>query len=270
LHVKEEFEMALRRAVGVDWFWTTRGHFHEARDVFEALIAMPAAEETPAALAMALNCCGDAAHWLGDIERAQVLFEWALLIYREIDDRHDVAMTLRGLGSLAIAANQARAPDLTAGALVVAHEVGADWYAAGAKHLLGIVAFATGDYDRAITLQEQALVDRRRQGDVGYVAAALTQLRLLRQQQLRQRCLRARVRGPVPRVGRVREWRLLLRRLRQHGQQCRYVRVQLPCLVGFDCVNGQCRRQGGDGEPTRTRRITAKRRGKSEYPSKQT
>ena len=173
-----DFEAALRLAVGVNWFWTSRGHFHEARDAFEALIAMPSAEKTPAALALALQCCGDAAHWMDDIERARALFERALEIYREIDDRNAQAFTLRSLGSLAISASDPRAADLLEEALAVAREVGADWYVAGSTHLLGVVAFAAGDYDRAITHQQAALADWRRLGDVGYVAAALNFLGL--------------------------------------------------------------------------------------------
>lgn len=173
-----DFETSLRLATGVGWFWTSRGYFHEARDAFESLIAMPASGQNPAALAFALNCAADAAHWLGDIERAQNNFERAIEIYRTIDDRHGLAMALRGLGSVAIEANQARAADLLEEALAVARDVGADWYFAGATHLLGIVAFAAGDHNRAIRHQQDALHVWRRLGDIAYVAGALAYIGL--------------------------------------------------------------------------------------------
>ena len=71
LRATDDFDAALRLVKGVEWFLTSRGHFHEASDMTEALLAMPGVEESPATLAYVCLMHGNVAQWLNDLDRAQ-------------------------------------------------------------------------------------------------------------------------------------------------------------------------------------------------------
>ena len=78
------------------------------------------------------------------------------------------------MGSLAIdQGDPARAAPLLEEVPALATASGLEWHNAGATHLLGIVAFAYGDFERAIVRHQEALAIWRRLGDTGYVADAL-------------------------------------------------------------------------------------------------
>ena len=86
LRAADDFDAALRLVTGVEWFLTSRGHYHEASDMTEALLAMPGVEESPATLAFVCCMCANAAHWLNDLDRTQSRYERALAIYRALGD----------------------------------------------------------------------------------------------------------------------------------------------------------------------------------------
>ncbi len=179
LRGRGKFDAALRLAKGAEWFLTSRGHFHEADDMFEALLEMAGNEIEPAVLAMAYTFCANSAHWLNDLDRAASRYERALELYRALEDHRGLAITLRGVGSLAIDRNDlnSAAAALEEG-LIHASASNSDWHLAGVIHLLGVVALAHDDLDLAITRQEEALAIWRQLGDTGYVSAALAYLGL--------------------------------------------------------------------------------------------
>jgi non-specific serine/threonine protein kinase len=168
---------ALRLACAISWFWTMPGRFHEARDLFEALIVMPGAKKTPQVLASAIATTADLHNWVGDDTRAWELNQQALAIYRALDDRPRIAMVLRGMGSVAIdRGDPAGAVMLLKECLVHARATDESWEVAAATNMLGIAAFALNDHDTAIDRHEEALAGWRQMGDTGYVAAALNNI----------------------------------------------------------------------------------------------
>ena len=177
LRATDAFDAALRLVTGVEWFLTSRGHFHEASDMIEALLAMPGVEESPATLAFVCLMHGNVAQWLNDLDRAQSQYERALAIFRTLGDQQGLTITLRGMGSLAIdQGDPARAVPLLEAVPALATASGLEWHNAGATHLLGVVAFADGDFERAIVRHQEALAIWRRLGDTGYVADALAHI----------------------------------------------------------------------------------------------
>lgn len=180
LREQGDAEGALRLANAICWFWTMPGRFHEARDLFRELIALPGAEQAPDALAWALNTAADLANWLDDQEQAMDLYQRSLVLYRTIGDRDNLTMVLRGIGSVLIdRGDPARSRELLAEALEHARASGAAWEIAAITNMLGLAAFALGDSDAAIDYHIQALADWRLQGDTGYIASALTNIGLV-------------------------------------------------------------------------------------------
>ena len=167
-------ERALHLGGALGWFWSSGGHFQEGQSLFARLIAMPGADEAPAALAKVLWSAGDIENWLGHQDRAEEHFERALTIFRRIDDPSGVVAMLRGLGSVAIDREDLeRASDLLGQVVSLAPRVGAGWEAAAATNLLGTVAFTRGDYAEALRHSETALALWRELGDSGHAGAAL-------------------------------------------------------------------------------------------------
>jgi predicted ATPase/DNA-binding CsgD family transcriptional regulator len=168
---------ALRLAGAIGWYWSSPGHFHEGRDLFDALLAMPGTDDHPAALAKALASAGDIADWLGDAARAEAFYERAMGLYRAFGDDRRLASMSRGLGSIALDLGDfARANVLLEDALALARACGEDWEAAAAANLLGGVAFALGDAETAIERHEEALAGWLALDDPGHVVTALASL----------------------------------------------------------------------------------------------
>jgi non-specific serine/threonine protein kinase len=174
LSARGDAERALRLAGAMGWLWSTAPYLEEARQRFDALIALPGAEEAPAALAKALASAGDVADWQGDQARTRAFFERALAIYRGLDDRWRMVSMLRGLGSSALDRGE---PDLALSlleeSLTLARETGHAWEEAASINLIGTVVSARGDLSTALDHHEAAVEGWRRLGDTGHVTTAL-------------------------------------------------------------------------------------------------
>jgi non-specific serine/threonine protein kinase len=177
LRAQRETTLVLRLANAISSFWSMPGRFHEARDLFEALVAMPDATHAPDVLAPVLVTAADLADWLGDHMRARELYEQALALFRALGDRSSVATVLRGMGSNAFNRADLRgAIELLEESLVHARATGASWEVAASSNLLGLAAFTLGDHASAAARFETALHEWRQLGDIGYVARALTNI----------------------------------------------------------------------------------------------
>src|SRR5262249_48129421 len=66
LFARGDAERSLRLAGAIGWFWSSAPYFDEARERFDAVLAMPDVERAPAALAKVLWSAGDVADWQGD------------------------------------------------------------------------------------------------------------------------------------------------------------------------------------------------------------
>ena len=92
---QQETETSLRLACAQWRFWQMRGHLYEARDRFDEVLALP--EQTPEWRANALEGAGGIAYWQGDLEAAQVPWEEALQIQRQLGDPPGIANALYNL-----------------------------------------------------------------------------------------------------------------------------------------------------------------------------
>ncbi|MEZ4522723.1 MAG: tetratricopeptide repeat protein [Thermomicrobiales bacterium] len=180
LREQGEPERMLRLSCSIGWFWTMPGRFHEAHDLFEALIAMPDAVDTPGLLASAIVTTAELENWLGNYPRARELYGRALTIYRALNDRSSIATALRGLGSVAIdQEDPVEAISLLEESLIHARAMGDSWEVAAVTNLLGVASFAIGDSDAAIIRHEEALAGWRQLRDTTYISAGLTNVGLV-------------------------------------------------------------------------------------------
>jgi DNA-binding CsgD family transcriptional regulator/tetratricopeptide (TPR) repeat protein len=174
LYAQGDAERSLRLAGAIGWFWSSPPYFDEARERFDAILAIPGVERAPAALAKALWSAGDVADWQGDQPQARAHYERALAIYRELGDRWRAAGMLRGLGSSAIDRGEFDlAITLLEEGLALAREVQNEWEAAAATNLLGTTLSIRGDLTGAVARHEAAAEIWRRLGDTGHVITAL-------------------------------------------------------------------------------------------------
>lgn len=174
LAVRMDTESALRLAGAIGWFWSSAPYLEEARERFDAVLALPNAERFPASLAKVLASAGDIADWQGDQPRARAHYERALAIYRALGDRWRMVSMLRGLGSSAIDRGESDlALALLEESLALAREVGHDWEAAAAANLLGTTVSARGDFLGGFARHEEAAAGWRALGDTGHVITAL-------------------------------------------------------------------------------------------------
>jgi non-specific serine/threonine protein kinase len=79
-------------------FWQFRGHLEEGRVHLERLLALPEGAGRTIARARGLNATGSIVYWQADYVRARALYEEALEIFRELDDRAGMAEVLYNLG----------------------------------------------------------------------------------------------------------------------------------------------------------------------------
>ncbi len=165
---------ALCLMAALSWIWSMPGLCQEGLDRIRALVAYPDADRFPAPLADVLSTAGNIADILDDRPVARANYERALALYRGLNDRRNVAGTLRGLGSVAIGDDDPdRASVHLEEALDIAREIGDDWNVAAASNHLGVVALARGDLAQSMRYREEALARWRALGGPAHVAKAL-------------------------------------------------------------------------------------------------
>ncbi|UCF28098.1 MAG: tetratricopeptide repeat protein [Chloroflexota bacterium] len=95
---QEAAKPALRLVGALSWFWYTRGHYYEARELSLQILSSPFAKERTAARAKALSIAGLVQWALGRKTNVNPLLEEALDIATEIRDRSNIAWTRVFLG----------------------------------------------------------------------------------------------------------------------------------------------------------------------------
>jgi|SRR5579859_1567175 len=180
-----EYVTAARLAGAIWYFWQVRSHWTEGLGWLEAALADR--QTLPAkVLAKALYGAGALTSEQGDGERARVLLEEALSLYREIADQRGIATLLNALGLVVqgqeeyVAAESFFAESMT------------HWQTLQDKPglslalgNLGLLAHDQGDLERAERLYKESLALTRELGDTGGVATLLNNLGEVALQQAR-------------------------------------------------------------------------------------
>jgi predicted ATPase/DNA-binding CsgD family transcriptional regulator len=168
--LEHDLEAALQAAAALGYFWVFRAHFSEARSWLDIALARDG-NVTPRTRARAFDAAAGLASWQGDHRRASELFQAALRIFREIDDRPNIANTLRGMCRLALVMSDFEQADIYGMESVALFEALGD-----TRGLMAAVgnrgwnALARGDLERATSLITQALTLARQRGDAAMVA----------------------------------------------------------------------------------------------------
>jgi len=145
-----ESALGLRLAGALWRFWYVRGHLSEGRAWLDGLLALTTSDREPdvaAIRAKALTGAGVLANIQGDYDRATVLCEESLTLYRRLDDTRGPAVALNILGNLAM--NQgayARAVALSEESLALYRTLGDKRGMAVALNNLGVVLLHQGAY----------------------------------------------------------------------------------------------------------------------------
>ncbi|HEV2123568.1 MAG TPA: tetratricopeptide repeat protein, partial [Chloroflexota bacterium] len=131
-----------------------------------------------------LNGLGEIADGRGDFERAALLYEEALAIYRATGLRRESAGALNNLATIAYyQGNIDRATKLWEEALRIFRELEDLWATGALLGNLGVAAMVVEDFDRAVALQEENLAIARllkAQGTIGQVLSNLAEALLMR------------------------------------------------------------------------------------------
>ncbi|NEP85054.1 MAG: tetratricopeptide repeat protein, partial [Okeania sp. SIO3B3] len=120
------------------------------------------------------------AHYQGDYEVAQYLFQEAIVLWREMDDQAGLGSGLRNLGQIYYELSQYSDANLVyAESLTFHRAIGDPAGEAMTQHYRGQLLRALGDYGNASMLLEEALAYHQANGDRRNEAHALSHLGLL-------------------------------------------------------------------------------------------
>jgi predicted ATPase/class 3 adenylate cyclase len=168
---EETFELGYR--LGSLWYF--RGPVREGSESLERILARPGGDARSRAYTLR------AAAWLaaqqGRYPRARVLHAQGLRVWRELDDRREIARELANAGALALeAADFGAASRSLKRALRVSRELDDRRLLAGTLGNLAELARLTGDQATARMYCEESLELAREFGNAYLIAAALTNL----------------------------------------------------------------------------------------------
>jgi DNA-binding CsgD family transcriptional regulator/tetratricopeptide (TPR) repeat protein len=173
---RQRKEMALRLGIALKEFWFVRGSYSEGRAFLEQALA-GSEGVAPSVRAKAIDASGQMVAILGDLERAQGLFEGSLALSQSLGDTAGIARSLQGLGWIAqIRGSYTAARRLAEEALVLGREVGDKERIAWALRLLAVQHAFQGERERARILFEESLALHRELGNKSSIADSLLML----------------------------------------------------------------------------------------------
>ena len=146
----KRYEDTLRLAVGLFWFWQTRGHIGEGRAQLEQLLT--SASLNKAIRARGLWAAGTLAWIQGDYAVARAQVEESLALFRQIDPQGklDIAISLRELGIIATYQGELEyAHSVLDEGIPLLREIGNKWHLALALYNHGLVHEAENDIPTA-------------------------------------------------------------------------------------------------------------------------
>lgn len=162
---KGQAEQALRLCATLYWFWYIRGYIREGRTFLERALALREQVIAPVR-ARALAASGELAFAQDDLDRAQVLGNESLVLFRELGDTRGTAASLDLLGGVAWARNDyAAARSHYEQAIALFQQVGDTWGRGRCLQVVARVLSTQGDYAQARVLLEESLELYRALGD---------------------------------------------------------------------------------------------------------
>jgi non-specific serine/threonine protein kinase len=167
----------LRLSIGCWRFWFIRGYASEGYGWLSAMLAAVPAQSNMVHRAKALNGAATLARRISDFPKAKSLYEGALSIWRELDDRRGVAAALGNLGMVAL--DQGDYPSAMARheeSLAIWRELGDRQGIARTLLAMGNAARTQGDELAAQSLYEESLAIERELGDQRGTAVAFNNL----------------------------------------------------------------------------------------------
>ena len=180
---QRDAELGLRLGQELHFFWRVRGPVGEGRDWLERILALDAGKRDRLWLDNLMHA-GDLAFVHGDLAAAVARLDAALVLARDLGDPVALAYALNYSALTAIGCNEdERARLLSEEALALFRAVGDLGHTAPILDSLGTIARRQGDPARALELHEQALALSRElriavlePHFLGHVAAAATEL----------------------------------------------------------------------------------------------
>ncbi len=163
-----DLELAARLAGALWRFWYTRGHVTEGRRWLERALSNP--DPVPVSTrAKALRGAGVLAYAQADYEQAVSSLEASVTLYRELEDKHNLASALGNLGVVInVTGDYERARAAHEESLGLSREVGSRRGIALSVSNLGEVAYLQGDYEAARRYWEEALQLGREARDLNF------------------------------------------------------------------------------------------------------
>src|SRR6266571_4595639 len=174
--VEREPEMALRLCVALGLFWEMLGRLSEGRQWLEKALAASSGNASTAnrIRGKALNSAGGLALGQGDLARGAAFYAESLALFRELDDRHGIALAIKGQAMAARkAGDYAGSRTLFEQSLALLRELGDKWDTADILYHLALTAFLLGDPTTARPLMEEGLMLFRELEDQRGIAYSL-------------------------------------------------------------------------------------------------
>jgi predicted ATPase/class 3 adenylate cyclase/DNA-binding CsgD family transcriptional regulator len=171
-----EAEMAFRLGTALWWFWYAHEHRHEGWNQLSQALESSEGVAVPLR-ARSLWAAGSLAGSLGHVERAEVLCQESLTLFREIGDTKGMGDATFHLAHVAFARwDLAAARKRFEESLVFLRERGDRTLMAWALNALALVVLYQGEYAGVYPLVEQAVEICREVGDTSGVAISLMTL----------------------------------------------------------------------------------------------
>ncbi|UCF28099.1 MAG: hypothetical protein JSW42_16005 [Chloroflexota bacterium] len=170
---------ALRLVGALSWFWSTRGHYYEARELSSQILSSPITMERTEVRAKALSIAGHVQWVLGKEAGVRPLLEEALDIATEINNKPIIAWSRVFLGALTSTYGDSKeGMALIEEGLKECRALGSVGQSGVGFGLsfLGDGVFYQGDYQRAQELYEKSVDALREVQDLNFLAYALRRL----------------------------------------------------------------------------------------------
>ena len=172
-----EQEQALRLGSALWRFWDMRGPVREGRDFLEQALVGNHQDVAQLVRAKALMVAAELALFQDYVERAALLCEEGLALFRSLGDTAGCANVLALSGFVArMRGNLNAARSLAEQALALSRETGDKASIADSLHFLGVILIERGEYLRAHTVFEERLLLLKEVGNKEGIAGSLFQL----------------------------------------------------------------------------------------------